>query len=88
MLQQGVQAFAQGRLHVLQVPQGTGLPDELAVQGQRQREVQQHCIVDSQAQHQPHQHELVLILQAAGVEPVRASLLQMGSMHVGVCRHS
>ena len=42
---------AQRGLHVLQVPQLHLLPQDLAVQRQRQREVQQHAVVDRQAQH-------------------------------------
>jgi len=76
ILKEGREGFAKGGLHVLQVPQGAGLPNELAVQRQRQGEVQQHSIVDGQTQHQTHQHELVFVLQAAWVEPVRACLLQ------------
>ena len=75
-LKEGREGFAQGGFHVLQISEGAGLANELAVEGQRQGEVQQHSIVDGQAQHQTHQHELIFVLQAAWVEPVRASLLQ------------
>lgn len=76
ILKEGGEGFAQGGLHVLQVSESARLADELAVEGQRQGEVQQHSVVDGQAQHQTHQHELVFVFQAAGVEPVCASLLQ------------
>jgi hypothetical protein len=51
VLQQLAQRPPQRGLHVLQVPQLHLLPQNLAVQRQRQREVQQHAVVDGQPQH-------------------------------------
>ncbi len=69
VLQQLPQAPPQRRLHVLKLPQPDRRPEQLLVERQREREIEQHSVVDGQADDETEEHVLVGPFEAVGLEP-------------------